>query len=400
MLSPLPAYSPSRGLLNAYGAYVSYYSTDLLADYSSTAIAWPGTLQAVLIISVGVLSGPLFDRGHLVPLLLIGSFLVVFGMMMLSLSTQYYQILLAQGICVGLGSGIIYVPSLALVSISFPPRTRALALALATCGAAVGGVVFPIALQQLLPLVGFAWATRILAFMALFCFAVGDAIILSGRGSLTPQPPRSLLDWSALRDPTFLPFCLALFAIFLAYYVPFFYIPDYVHVVLGASTTAGVDALVIANAATLPGRLASALVARRLGATETLLLAVAANAVVLFAWLAVTSLPAMDAWIVVFGLVAGPLVTIPAAVVPEICPSLSLVGTRLGMAWLFAAAGGLVGAPVAGVLNHAQTRDFRGSQALVGAAMTVGALLLVLPLRTSMRRARERKAAAVPRLDK
>lgn len=52
-----------RGLVTAYGAYANYFTTGLLSSYSATDIAWPGTLQAVLIIAVGVISGPLFDRG-------------------------------------------------------------------------------------------------------------------------------------------------------------------------------------------------------------------------------------------------------------------------------------------------------------------------------------------------
>lgn len=39
----------------------------------------------------------------------------------------------------GIGSGMVYVPSLALVSVSFKEK-RALALAIVTCGAAIGKV--------------------------------------------------------------------------------------------------------------------------------------------------------------------------------------------------------------------------------------------------------------------
>lgn len=45
--------------------------------------------------------------------------------------------MLAQGVCVGIGSGMVYVPSLAMVSISFV-KHRALALATVTSGAAIG----------------------------------------------------------------------------------------------------------------------------------------------------------------------------------------------------------------------------------------------------------------------
>lgn len=74
-------------------------------------------MQAWLLILVGVLSGPLFDLGYFRPMLYLGNFLVVFGIMMLSLCTKYWQVFLAQGVCMGLGAGLLYIPSLALVGI-------------------------------------------------------------------------------------------------------------------------------------------------------------------------------------------------------------------------------------------------------------------------------------------
>jgi MFS family permease len=70
-------------------------------------------------------------------MLLIGNFLVVFGIMMLSLSTTYWQVFLSQGLCMGLGAGLLYIPSLALVGIWFDKK-RALALGIVMSGIAVG----------------------------------------------------------------------------------------------------------------------------------------------------------------------------------------------------------------------------------------------------------------------
>ena len=64
--------------------------------------------------------------------------------MMLSLSTEYYQIILSQGVCLGIGSGILYVPSLALVAASFTTK-RPLAVTLVTAGSSIGMVIVPCA---------------------------------------------------------------------------------------------------------------------------------------------------------------------------------------------------------------------------------------------------------------
>jgi MFS family permease len=94
-------------------------------------------VQAWLLIVIGVLSGPLFDLGYFRSMLLVGNFLVVFGIMMLSLSTTYWQVFLSQGLCMGLGAGLLYIPSLALVGIWFDKK-RALALGIVMSGIAVG----------------------------------------------------------------------------------------------------------------------------------------------------------------------------------------------------------------------------------------------------------------------
>jgi MFS family permease len=130
-------YTATWGLLSAYGSYEKYYETIMLTSTSSTNIAWVGTLQGVILILGGVVTGPIFDRGYFRELLIIGTIITVLGVMMLSLAHSYYQVLLAQGVCVGIGSAILYVPSITMVASRFE-RRRALAVFFATSGTAVG----------------------------------------------------------------------------------------------------------------------------------------------------------------------------------------------------------------------------------------------------------------------
>lgn len=102
-------------------------------------------MQAWLLIVIGVLSGPLFDLGYFRSMLFVGNALVVLGIMMLSLSTQYWQVFLSQGICMGLGAGLLYIPSLAMVGVWFS-RKRAYAFGIVMSGIAVGMFVIRSAL--------------------------------------------------------------------------------------------------------------------------------------------------------------------------------------------------------------------------------------------------------------
>lgn len=87
---------------------------------------------------VGACTGPVFDRGHLRLLLIIGSFGVVFGFMMLSLCKEFWQALLAQGFCIGLGGGMLFVPSVAILPTYFSTKIG-LAIGLAAAGSSMGG---------------------------------------------------------------------------------------------------------------------------------------------------------------------------------------------------------------------------------------------------------------------
>ena len=80
------------GLVNAFGDYQAFYETDYLSSYSSSTISWVGTVQASLLLLVGVLSGPIFDKGYFTVTLRISSVTLVFAWMMLSLADRYYQV--------------------------------------------------------------------------------------------------------------------------------------------------------------------------------------------------------------------------------------------------------------------------------------------------------------------
>ena len=127
----------NRSRMNLLGVYQTFYERNLLSHESFSNISWIGSLQAFLLIFGGVVTGPLFDRGYLRTLIVTGSFLVVFGMMMASLCAQYWQVLLAQGLLVGLGNGSFFLPSITLLPMYFTTK-RALVQGIAASGSSLG----------------------------------------------------------------------------------------------------------------------------------------------------------------------------------------------------------------------------------------------------------------------
>ncbi len=126
-----------RGFTFAFGSFQSYYEVTYLPTTSPSAISWIGSLQSALLICSGVVTGQLFDRGYFKSLMFIGAFLSTFAVMMVSLSTEFYQILLSQGIAVGLGCGALFTPTMALIARTFRKK-RAIAMGVVVCGAPTG----------------------------------------------------------------------------------------------------------------------------------------------------------------------------------------------------------------------------------------------------------------------
>ena len=79
--------------------------------------------------------------------------------MMTSLVQSHWQVVLSQGICIGIGMGCLLIPSVGAPGMWFQKR-RGLAIGLVTTGSAVAGIIFPIALDRLIGEVGFPWAVR------------------------------------------------------------------------------------------------------------------------------------------------------------------------------------------------------------------------------------------------
>ena len=87
------------GYINSFGVFQTYYVTAL--SHSLSDVSWIGSVQIFLLFFIGSFSGRATDAGYFRAALLSGTVLMLLGVFMSSLTTQYWQLFLAQGICVG-----------------------------------------------------------------------------------------------------------------------------------------------------------------------------------------------------------------------------------------------------------------------------------------------------------
>ena len=206
------------GYPSTFGVYQLHYRDTL--KLPEAQISWIGSLQVFLAFGMCTFSGRLADAGYVKSTFIVGSFLVVFGTFMTSLCTEYWQIFLAQGLCTGLGLGVIFMPPLSVINSYFLTR-RSSALAISATGTGLGSVVFPAAIQYLIPRVGFPWAVRCAAFIALFISVVA---VLMLRPQLRPRRSGPIIEWDAFREGPYLLYILGAFLFFWALYFGFFYV--------------------------------------------------------------------------------------------------------------------------------------------------------------------------------
>jgi len=88
-------------------------------------------------------------------------------MVLTCFAREYWQFFLTQGLCVGLGVGCLFLPSVAIVLTCFN-KNLALATGAVVAGGSIGSVIYPILFSHLQPKIGFGWATRVIAFVNFF----------------------------------------------------------------------------------------------------------------------------------------------------------------------------------------------------------------------------------------
>ncbi|KAJ9143511.1 MFS general substrate transporter [Pleurostoma richardsiae] len=374
-------YWNTLGLLNGFGAFQTYYQEVLLSDMSASAIAWIGSIQIFFLMTGGLVIGPLYDLGFVRSLLIVGTILVTFGFMMTSISTQYYQVLLAQGVCVGLGTSCLYMPAITLVPAYFSTR-RARAMGVAAVGSSLGATIYPLVFERLQPQIGFGWTVRVIAFitLAMCCYAIAVA-----RPRATPKNRRGqdksgfsslreLATTAQLLDKRYIIQCVAIFFSNVGFFEPLYYLQTYAQSHGMQSDELAKYLLVILNAVAIPGRILPSYVADRVGVLDTYIGISTLTAASVFYWISVTNRAGNIAFSVLYGFFSGSIVTLAPVVLASITSDLSILGTRLGVVAVLKGIGSLIGPPIAGAILGA-TDSYLGVQLFSGLALIMTALL-------------------------
>ena len=318
--------------------------------------------------------GILFDNVGPRPLLLAGTFVHVFGLMMASLSSEFYQFLLAQGITSAIGASMIFNPSMACMATWFHKK-RGLAMGLTAAGSSIGGVIFPIVVSRLIPAVGFGWAMRVCAFLILGLMVFANVTVKS---RIKPTKRKiKLLDFA--KPWTQLPFVLVGIGTF--FYIFGFFLPiTYIvrdAVAHGMPLSKAQYLVSLLNAGSFAGRTVPGIIGDRFGRINTMIcMCLFTTILVLAFWIPTTSTAAFEGFAVLIGVATGAGISLPPAIIAQIS-DIKEFGLRNGACFGVASIAALTGSPIGGALITLNSGGFLYMKIFSGCMCFGGALAFV-----------------------
>lgn len=342
----------SQGAVSAFGVYQDYYTRIFLNEKTPSEIAWIGSMQLFLIFACGLPMGKLFDDGYIRQLMFVGSAIYIFSYFMLSLAKphHFYEVFLAQGLGVGIGMGILYIPSLSICFHYFK-RKRGLVAGVASLGGAVGAIVQTIGLNHLIngP-VGFAWGVRIFGFIFLALAVLGNLLI---RPRLPPKKLRSNVQPPNIKKiVTDIPFALgnaAASLLTLTMYFPYFYIQLFA-ILHGLSPNLSFYTITIMNGANIFGRVLWGFIADKIGPLNAVICTTTCMGITSFTLIKATTVHGLIPFTIFYGIFSGGYFGIAGASVSAYVDDINDFGFAIGYSSFISSFSILVSEPVAGQL--------------------------------------------------
>ncbi|KAJ7481463.1 MFS general substrate transporter [Mycena latifolia] len=339
------------GVSLSFGVLEDHYTRIFLNESSASDVSWIGSMQLFLDFSIGLPAGKLFDDGHYRLLMLSGTIIYLFSFFMLSICepNHYYQVFLSQGVGMGIGMGLLFVPAVSLPSHYFRAK-RSLAMGMVFAGSSLGGVVFPIVLNHLInsPAIGFAWGIRTVAFVTATLLVIGNLLTkprLPTKKERAPEAnavlklilkdfPYWLSVWGA---------CLVLWGLFF----PYFYLQLYA-VLHGVDKGVAFYTITVLNAATIFGRTIPNFIADKYGALNVAIPMTTVSGGLVFAMLNLKTVGSLFVFAAFYGFFSGAFMSLLGPIMSSFAFSVNEIGSRIGIAMFLISLPLLTGAPITG----------------------------------------------------
>jgi len=322
----------------------------------------------------GAPAGVLADRYGVRRVAIVGVACIALGLAIAALAGSLNVLYATYSIGLGLGVGLVYVPSIGAVQPWFSAN-RALASGIAVAGIGAGNIAGPLLAAWWIGI--FGWRGAFLG-LALFALALGGAAALAIRNK--PRASAAAADGIALRAALrTTPFWLIFASLFLScigLFVPMVHLGPYA-VDAGYTTSQGVALVSLIGLGSLLGRFTIGGPADRLGRIPALSAMYAGLGVMFVLWWAASAYWVLALFAVVFGICYGAYVALLPTIVMDLYGARSVSGI-IGCLYTGCGFGTLIGPWLAGAAYDA-LGTYQAPIA-AGALLSFAAAVCVLPL--------------------
>ncbi|EHY53570.1 hypothetical protein HRR83_003779 [Exophiala dermatitidis] len=365
----------SWGWINCIGVFQDYYMRDQLKEYSPSTVAWIPSLETFFMLATGPVAGYIFDNYGPRYLLVIGTFMHVFGLMMASISKEYYQFLLSQGVCSAIGACFLFNPAMNCVATWFYKK-RGMAIGLAASGSSLGGVLFPIIVSRMIRETGFPWAMRTCAFLIL-ALCIFANLTLRTR---LPPTKRPFSIWAFIHPFREVPMVLTTLAAFFFYWGMFPVFSFITTVANGRGMSLALAQYIVSmlNAGSVFGRTLPGILGDKIGRFNVMTVFCTFTTILILAvWIPAKSNAGQIVFAPLFGFSSGAAIGLTPALIAQISP-LKEIGVRTGAVFAAGSIGALTGSPIGGQLITRDNGGFLYLQLFGGCTCAVGCVFFLL----------------------
>ena len=361
------------GAAYSFAAFFTAFEAEFGASRGHIALVF--SVAAFLWFVSGAPGGVLADRFGARWVTLAGIACLAAAMAVASRADSIALLYLTYSIGMGIGVGLIYVPSVGAVQPWFTAN-RGLASGLAVAGIGAGNIAGPLLAEWWIQL--FGWRGAYFA-LSLFVLTVGGAaaLALKRKSTARSHAKEGVPLQAALRTPAFWLLYGGLVFSCVGIFVPMVHLGPYAQDA-GHTAAQGVTLVSLIGLGSLLGRFAIGGFADRLGRLPSLSITYVGLGVMLLAWLASTSYWPLAFFAVVFGMCYGAGVALLPSIVMDIYGGRAVSGI-IGFLYTGAGVGTLFGPWLAGVAyDRLGAYDVPIVAGAVAAFLAAGSVLLLV----------------------
>lgn len=343
--------------------------------------------------------GVLMEKFGLKRMMICGAVLQIGALLATSFCTAIWQLYLAQGLAFGMGAGTLYIAAVSVPGQWFH-RRKATAYGALYTSSGLGGVVWPITIANLLPKVGFGWTVRIILGISLVQIVFGlffvkerdinkqdDAVppplmteeanqIEMKQTAVDTQaaiPKEKLTTLQVYHDSKLWYIATGYFILSVGMLSPMYFVGSFAKTI-GMSDHLAFYLLAMLNAASIPGRTLTGVLADRWGRLNILILSILGAAIVqLVMWTTITTNAELILFVLLYGFVFGGLISLMPAVSAQVLGQAQLA-TKFGVVSALGGFGSLMGAPVSAIWIGKTRESYYGTILFSGGFVLLSAI--------------------------